>query len=179
MVDPGRSRYCWLHEILFTGKKEHVRGRACSGIIVYVISNTFEYSEEIYKSTNILSVRVRTAKANIIVITVYIPPGEKHEQIFIELDEHLSSTAQTYSEDGILLCGGFNARIGQQVESNADSISFLGKLTRERHSRDQKKNTRGATLVEIIDKNDMHILNGRLPSDSAGEFTFVGSQGKK
>jgi len=81
-------------------------------------------------------------------------------------------------DEKILLIGDFNARVGLEMDVERqiwEAMSFEG--SHKRRSKDKTLNAEGKKLVEWCDKNSLLVLNGRMKSDSSGDYTFIGTQG--
>ena len=88
-------------------------------------------------------------------------------------------------EGEVILCGDFNARIGQKtgmVLYDSDEFlpmpdDYIPDKNTPRFSQDTKTNTYGTHFLNIIMNNQLTILNGRTLGDMTGNFTSVQKQG--
>ena len=88
-------------------------------------------------------------------------------------------------EGEVILCGYFNARIGQKsgmVLYDSDELlpmpdDYIPDENTPRFSQDTKTDAYGTRFLNIIMNNQLTILNGRTLGDMTGNFTSVQKQG--
>ncbi|KAK9723300.1 Endonuclease-reverse transcriptase [Popillia japonica] len=80
------------------------------------------------------------------------------------------------SQSKWIIAGDFNARVGQlnQLEEEVTGNCYL---TSVRNSRDYLTNNRGKNLIEAMESNGFLLANGRTPSDSPADYTYVSKTG--
>lgn len=83
----------------------------------------------------------------------------------------------------VILCGDFNARIGEMSENDIvvslnNEVYVEREYNDERTSKDKIVNARGRKILDFCSTSGMYIANGRLGEDkNLGEFTCVTSRG--
>ena len=85
----------------------------------------------------------------------------------------------------IMLCGDFNARIGQltgMIEQESDEFislpdDYVPDNFSPRFSQDNLTNTYGTHFLNLIKHNQLTILNGRTLGDLSGQFTSIQRNG--
>ena len=108
----------------------------------------------------------------LVVFACYLPPenspwGRSPDDIFAHL------TGQMYlleDVDDIVICGDFNARIGQLNDSDA----VIDSVVPTRGVIDPHVNAHGHALVDFLIENKLCVLNGRYADDG---FTCVSPRG--
>ena len=90
------------------------------------------------------------------VCSCYLPPeqsarGNKAEEVFEQL---LSNLHQIADSNPIIICGDFNARIGNKTENN--------NALQNRTSIDKTINSHGKNLMTFLEDSDSCIVNGRI-----------------
>lgn len=83
-----------------------------------------------------------------------------------------------YHNVNIIIGGDYNSRIADKGNIDSKQLSLTGFFTRKRSSSDTEINQRGRDLLDFLSRNEMYIVNGRFPSDSPAQYTFVNTQGK-
>lgn len=73
-----------------------------------------------------------------------------------------------------MLGGDFNSRIANINQIDKNMFSSEGIFSQNRSSVDLVANARGDILVNIMESTGMFILNGRTPSESPTQITFIG-----
>lgn len=76
----------------------------------------------------------------------------------------------------IIISRDFNCRVGHMNEIPEELVEGTS-LDYFRNSLDSVINSRGRDLVEFMEQHSMVLLNGRLPSDMEGSFSFVSHLG--
>lgn len=112
---------------------------------------------------------------DVLIAACYFPPNSNFDtemQIFFTL-------LLTYENSNIIVLGDFNARVGNlgSTLENSFQNDFLLSSPYTRHLKDGISNARGKSLFQICLDSDLVYLNGLLPGDSEGNFTFVSSRG--
>ena len=152
--------------------------------------------QHLYKDFN-FAVIVRLCKnffhfaENIILICAYVPPegsvvyGIDGGNGIDLLKQKILEINTLYPNDKICLMGDLNARTGQRNDYFDDGVT--GMIGMEwydtddfeiaRKSKDRVVNRFGVSLIEMCMELGIHIVNGRMPQDIAGEFTFINKNG--
>ncbi|CAC5417271.1 unnamed protein product [Mytilus coruscus] len=119
----------------------------------------------------------------------YIPHEKSKYYNICDIDFHeiIESIVLDYSEKGIvLICGDFNSRIGEvsdvlyndQLDKFVTSVNHLeNPIISDRCSMDKVVNTFGRKLLQVCYNTGLTISNGRLGSDTNGQFTLCNSKG--
>ena len=115
---------------------------------------------------------------------MYIAPENSTNAIAKKTDyfKNLLETANKFMSLGnVLLAGDFNSRVGSEpVDENPQEIPFISHLlpTMEPESElpkrafcDQVVSQHGKKLLNLCQKLNLKIANGRCPGDSLGNFT--------
>jgi hypothetical protein len=121
----------------------------------------------------------------------YLPPcgstNYEGEQNGIEIlyDTIINVTAK-YTDTHIILVGDLNARTAAEPDYIQDdnaayipggNFYCVSDFDIKRTSCDKEVNIFGEHLLEICKSLDIHIVNGRAPSDQTGQMTFISSRG--
>lgn len=130
-------------------------------------------------------VRIRAGQGQWLYLGVcYLPPkgstyygkegGPKGE---LSMDRHwwmLGEGVREFSQLGqVLLVGDFNARIGGRPGDGGLGPGAVG----ERRSLDEVWDASvGGRLLQLCEEHKLVVLNGRMPGDSKGMFTFQGGR---
>jgi len=105
----------------------------------------------------------------------YLRPGPVDDGKVYQLREYLEKFATR--QEGLLILGDFNARIGQLGDATEIEYSNYPNIEGVRSSRDSIVKKRGKEMVGVMQELGLLILNGRVSGDSQGEFTFVTHNG--
>ena len=120
-----------------------------------------------------------------------------HAGLDMEAHWHALTTdvAEFQASGPVLLLGDFNARTGRNLETDAQAMDDLAALARHagialpapphpalallqpRQSCDSVKNVMGEGVLQLCRSRNLAILNGRLPGDETGAWTFFGPRG--
>ncbi|XP_033229134.1 beta-arrestin-2-like [Belonocnema kinseyi] len=73
--------------------------------------------------------------------------------------------------------GDFNCRVSDLNQFDSGAFEYVNTFYPERSSRDRFSNSRGKTFMAYMEVNELVLINGRFPSDSPADFTFIGPQG--
>ncbi len=109
--------------------------------------------------------------------------------------ESLQSAVEQPGRDTVVVCGDFNSRTGLLPEAGDDdwaTLALLGlpvpdsiaaytsalQCIRRRSNKDAQPNTWGRSLLDFARESQLVLANGRLPGDTAGEFTFDSPTGR-
>ena len=139
----------------------------------------------------------------VFIALVYLPHQAssmyKHDGLDSEAHWHALTTdaAEFQSSGPVLMLGDFNSRTGCCLEtdvSTADELAALAELVgmapgapthpalaslQARQSCDTQVNAMGRHLLHMCKSRGLVILNGRLPGDEEGTWTFHGSRGRR
>ena len=152
--------------------------------------------EEGFKFAVILEIKgVKLSNAvsvdNLIMMCVYLPPqnsstyDEETDGVLI-LKEKLVELKSKFPEHKLIVLGDLNARIGSMqdilVDADVEHVTgFDWYITDDfdipRQSKDTVTNDFGRSLIESCTELDMHVLNGRAPGDTTGQYTNVTENG--
>ncbi len=121
------------------------------------------------------------------IVNCYIPPctSEVHKGVNSDYFEILTQEIAKYSALGeIMICGDLNSRVGEMQESWDDFDQDVQFITRNafpdtkwssdlpiRYSEDKTINSFGRSLMHLINKSHLIMLNGRSIGDSMGKKT--------
>ena len=103
-----------------------------------------------------------------------------------EAIKHIEDVINDLRQHGdIILCGDFNARIGQKpgtIDDNSNNFiplpdDYIPDELPPRHSQDIMTNTYGNYFINLIQNNQLKILNGRTLGDFTGQFTSIQKNG--
>jgi exonuclease III len=131
---------------------------------------------------------------DIFVCFLYIPPSNSVYYNLVDTDffEILGENIREFSTLGkISVMGDMNARCGKKsdiIQSSSDFDSFIHVLENddsesilqnlpERQTMDHVVNASGNKLIELCISTDLKIVNGRVPSDQHGSFTYLSNNG--
>lgn len=153
------------------------RGSGGVGILIKDdLFNTFiaSVTDKSHDGILCMDLKHRMSDFVISIICVYLPPeyspwGRDSASFFAQLS---SAVYASSNSDMLLICGDFNARIGNMD----DFIIDVDELT-ARESIDNVKNKHGEALIEFLKDMKMCIINGRLNSDN-DNFTCISTKGK-
>ena len=127
---------------------------------------------------------------DIYIVNTYIKPQNTSSSTHLEngavtlrqIEDLISDLKKT---GDIILCGDFNARIGQNPGQIVENISDLIPLPDDyipddltnRNSLDTNTNSYGKIFLNLIKNNQLIILNGRTLGDLSGNFTSIQKNG--
>ncbi|CAF4980960.1 unnamed protein product, partial [Rotaria magnacalcarata] len=163
------------YTFIYSGAPEKERTRAAHGTAVCLgpkASRTWRNSDSIWRSVNsrIVAVRIKCQPIPIAVIAVYVPVNSSNGlkadiDACDEFYKALQSTiGNTNKGDIILIMGDFNARVGVEQASSAQSV--VGK-----HAVD-KQNQNGRQLVDFYLFNGFVITNTFFPHKPVHQRTI-------
>jgi hypothetical protein len=158
--------------------KNKQKGRASGGIVIMYDKLIFKDVQILDSSQWWLFLKLTVANTNlqIIVAMVYINQNSTDFSIFCDqLEITLNKISCTYNQFPIWLCGDFNSRIGDSVPCYDDGQSKSS--PEPRSSLDPKVDSRGTTLLELVESCGLGVLNGTTWSDTPANYTFLGTQG--
>lgn len=159
------------------------------------VTRIFEHVED--KVFLIFDKCVFESSFDFIVGFVYIAPecsiiyGEDNETGIEHLDDDIDEISQVFPDLPLLLCGDFNARIGdmsdlegmnqcKHAQPLTDVDEFLSQSERpqmERKTKDKATNKFGQKLLEVLKEHSLFIVNGRRTGDQEGEITCIANRG--
>ena len=127
---------------------------------------------------------------DLFIVNVYIKPynssSSNLESNGLDTIKIIESTINDLREHGeVILCGDFNARIGNQSGMiSHDSCDFIPLPCDyepdeylPRNSLDTSTNTYGTHFINLVKNNQLLILNGRTLGDFQGNFTSIQKNG--
>lgn len=122
-------------------------------------------------------------KQDLFICSVYIPSQNSSREHRLDCDhfESLQQSIYKFSKLGsIILCGDFNARMGNLdgcgnntsfIEGLFQSTCLLNDSIELHNSKDNHRNSYGKLLSELCCANNLIVLNGRMNGDYIGQFT--------
>jgi hypothetical protein len=121
-----------------------------------------------------ISLRHKHAETKILLFGCYVPPehstrGRLSHEVFSYLSTNIYQNV--VDADCIIVCGDFNARIGNLT----DCIAEVDVDICTRNVLDDVKNSQGEEFIEFLQEMNMCVLNGRFSNDN---FTCISSRGK-
>lgn len=162
--------------IYLSAIRENKKGRAKGGILTGVRKGVEELGNRCTHLGNkpgaggLIERKIRINDEIWKIKTVYC--GGKTKETLDALNEELEEDR----EENMLLGGDFNARIGIKGEIYAGyDLGYDEKSIRK--SKDKIRNAEGDLLLQIAEDRGWHFLNGNIPGDEEGEYTYVGSNG--
>jgi hypothetical protein len=150
-------------------------GRASGGMLILTKKNL---RCTIVEMNNIfIFVKVENENLCAIVGLVYFKPDSvkdsiKQLEIFLENNEHTLGTMP------VIVGGDWNARIGNLNQPFDDAIFHDSCLLQERVALDTVTDRSGEELVDIMERNLFHVINGRSVGDCPAQYTFINSNGR-
>jgi len=155
-----------------TATRTKAKGR-CSGGILLLYKDTFELKELISCNKNCIIARLchKRSKYNVIIATVYIPPGDKHDKL---LEDVFCCIDAVQSTEDIIIGGDFNARTASE---QIIPVDLNPSLNQQRSSMDVNLSPRGKLLLGLLEINSFVMCNGRTESDIQGNPTFINRNG--
>lgn len=156
--------------------REKSRGRASGGLMVLVRKSISDV--EIIENSNLyIVIKFSLGKEVVILGNVYLPPSADTDYCIESVDHLLFDIETKYPNCCYKIIGGdFNSRIGNLNSFDEELFEGLA-LCGERCASDGKVNARGKLLVEMMESYGMFVTNGRSPSDSPGNFTYISRSG--
>jgi endonuclease/exonuclease/phosphatase family metal-dependent hydrolase len=152
------------------------RGRAKAGLVMMVKRNLLQIIDST-KTENCILASLKCIKNNsfLNVGCMYIQPSDPDRRLE-ELMFRFNSWMENNSNNNIILCGDFNARIGS-LDVKSAGLTPTMDLSERRQACDKKVNSQGRNLLEAIEDMNLTLLNGRSRKDRNGEFTYIGHSG--
>ena len=177
----ARGQEIQVENYVFFGKNRQSRHRLApkthGGVGILVRDDVFDdFSCDIHDRSveGVIAIKLHHRRTDyaLVVFACYLPPenspwGRSPDDIFTHL------TSQMYlleDVDDIVICGDFNARIGQLSDIDAVIDSEVPR----RRVIDSHLNAHGHALVDFLIENKLCVLNGRYADDG---FTCVSSRG--
>ena len=125
-----------------------------------------------------------------ILLGMYLPPAQSLYYAETEIDNGVSllefcllDVIEMYGDLPVIVCGDFNARTGTkngkviQLPDEIDDIDNTEDQGFTRTSKDETINEFGRYLLNVCDQFNLVILNGSLPGDKNGNFTYLAHNG--
>lgn len=120
---------------------------------------------------------LKSASFYLIYVLVYFKPS-LDISVLLELFESCLQEIILKNPSAFVIIGGdFNCRVGN-LNPSSEEICHDSYLSELRESLDSVVNKKGKMLVEFMEERSLILLNGRLPSDTPGNFTYISSLGK-
>ncbi|OXA54906.1 hypothetical protein Fcan01_11397 [Folsomia candida] len=157
--------------------KHNKKGRASGGISTLFRNDLFAFDCLVVSHQNFLIIRLKFGYKFFLVVNAYIQPSNEKDEIILDLENAIREASEKYKLDGLVVCGDFNARVGEEGQVSDAQIVPHENIQPGRISRDGKITKRGALLLEGMENNSLTLLNGRSTGDIPGNFTFNGIHG--
>jgi len=122
-----------------------------------------------------LTVDLKIGTQQIILSIIYFNPSTQFETRLEMWSESMDILMESTKDVPVLICGDLNVRIGNLGEIPNELTSPRVKLNR--NSLDMVVNRKGKQLMQLFDNFSLFLLNGRTPSDTTGEYTFIQARG--
>ena len=172
-------------------------GRPSGGILTFYKTEYEKGIQRLYKDFDYATIckldkEFFNLDRNIILICAYLPPegsvaytdGDESNGIELLHNKILEIQNDFYS-DHLLIMGDLNARIGDRKDFINDGVNKIPNMDWytesdfciPRKSKDNSINNFGKSLIDLCTETDIHIFNGRMGSDKAGEFTNITENG--
>lgn len=159
------------------------KGRASGGICflikekcvtdIMVIEN--ELSEVLWLNCKI------NGKKFVMAVAYRAPEGSNYENenFFSALEEEIEQMKENFPNHSMILGGDFNSRVGTNEDTEESECDIFDNRIQvlEKANKDKTINKAGKQLIKVCKNNNLVILNGRLPGDTMGEFTFLDTKG--
>ena len=154
---------CYFRNELF-GHVTHVSGDATNSFAVLKVSREAGFDQDLY------------------LVVCYVPPLQSNSismatrTVWQQL-QHSVSDALTHGQ--VVLVGDLNARTGHLADFPASTgvdvhlQPGLSPTCTVRNNQDAFVNVYGRRLLSLCHDTGLRIVNGRVPGDSAGSFTYV------
>lgn len=170
--------FCRYSKIEQYAKREHSKGRAKGGILVYYRNDIIKLEEVLHSTDNFIACRVNFHNRYFTIFCVYIQPYGSCDDIVNDVFESVENAKERFHSDTFIIFGDFNGRIGRSDQILIETFDAFGILNKTRKSKDAIVNSRGNNILSQADNNNLILLNGRSPGDYNGEFTFISTQGR-
>lgn len=123
-------------------------------------------------------VQVDLFNCNFFICSVYLRPNVPIYSALEAFEALITSIHDSFSDPKIVIGGDFNCRIENlgECDPNLTVNTILHPIRRSLDS--EKPSASGVVLMEFMAENGLHVLNGRVPGDIPGHFTFAGHQGR-
>ncbi|XP_055922745.1 uncharacterized protein LOC129953526, partial [Eupeodes corollae] len=154
-------KFMWIPAI-----RSQTRGRASGGCYFGYKKELVNLKCEFLNQNHLTYVKLQINNKTLLILPLYLNCNNWDEDF-----DNLGEIFNTISSSKIMLIGDLNGRIGQV----AGTINEAKGINRQ--TKDVVCNTRGKRIIELCDSFGLRILNGTMPSDVSGDFTFVGGQG--
>ncbi|KAK9302826.1 hypothetical protein QLX08_005315 [Tetragonisca angustula] len=154
--------YRWEYQ---PGQKEKRKGRANGGILVEMRRELIKGSQEVYHVKGAIGTKITMENDKWIVWTIY------NREKLAELLKQIEIIQEEERNTKMLLGGDFNARTGEK------GGIYEGK-DKKKSSKDKICDREGKDLLEVVENNGWHNLNGNVEGDEKGEYTFIRSTGQ-
>ncbi|CAB0035831.1 unnamed protein product [Trichogramma brassicae] len=133
------------------------------------------YNKDIFKIEK-LYIILRVRNLNTTIASVYVDIN-LFDELLESLLAHISQVEARYPSDRLIIGGDFNSRVSLG-NNGLDPGIFEGSLmNEERMSCDEKMDTRGRKLLEIMEEKGFVLINGRTNSDRTGRLTHISTLG--
>lgn len=150
------------------------KGRARGGLMLFVNPEIVKQTQLIESNDTWITIKFKINNQEFYVLNIYMR-AENYLDELTRLSNAIQRI-QDVQDCGILLIGDMNARIGVKNQLDEEVLSHPS-LSAHRESVDKCCNKNGSALLDALEPLGFFALNGRAPSDSKGEFTFVAAPG--
>ena len=150
--------------------KNKVIGRPSGGLIFGYNSNKVRLINVLNVNRFFIAISVEyLIFKSITIIICYFPPSNIYDSEFIDFLNYIA----VIEDENIIIMGDFNARMGCLERI---FVCYLNECVTHK-SKDHSINHRGRLLTECCETNNLIVLNGSLPGDKEGAFTFFNRNG--
>ncbi|XP_053120305.1 vomeronasal type-2 receptor 26-like [Hemicordylus capensis] len=134
----------------------------------------------------VMAILIKARSGDLLLINVYLPPSQSLNStttIWEQLDIYITEALLNFPHASVILMGDFNSRCGTDDKTLMASRFWKwgdcidGASLINHYSKDKCINSSGARLLYLTKIHELTILNGTIPSDIPGEYTFLSSRG--
>ena len=171
-------------------KKLSERGRRSGGIVCCIKDKIVNFFQPLpcqfdYALAFKISRLLFSTDKDIVLVCVYIPPaGSPYYNLtdysngIMILEQCLLQLLSVHADCLLMICGDLNARTGKNNVGDFDvSDPRCEMIDVLRESKDDTVNDFGNALLSLCSGLDLCIVNGNVPGDMTGGFTFMSNSG--
>lgn len=150
--------------------KNNIFGRPSGGLILGYNTQKVKINNVLKISSHFIAITANYHMfKNIVIIICYFPPSEIHNSQYREFLDFVTNLNSV----NLIIMGDLNARVGCLDNIFiSDSNDYI-----DHKSKDNFRNQRGKLLIEFLVSNNLILLNGSVPGDEEGNFTFFNEKG--
>lgn len=160
--------------ILSPATKEKSLGRPSGGIAI-LYKNHLQVKPVEVNNLWILT-EIHLGGISLLLMVNYWRPSNDIDFCTETLNETLNEMSERYSNHKWIIGGDFNGRVGNLNQYDQETLPV--NINYQRISRDSTINNRGRKLIDMVEKHDLILLNGRMTGDIPGEYTFISKTGR-